>query len=65
MSEFTQTTTEELPSAPAGLTNKLEALRVIEDELLALARPFVGAIPEVAVIIEQIQQLRADARAAQ
>ena len=76
MSEFTQTLTKEsaqepieiiasggLPSAHADLTtSNLERIRVIEDELLALARACSDA-PEVAEIIEQIEQLKADARA--
>jgi hypothetical protein len=42
------------------MANNLER---IEAELIELARPFVGAIPEVAAIIEKIERIKQDASA--
>ena len=45
------------------MANNLERIRVIEDELLALARAFSN-VPEIAELIEKIERLLLEARAA-
>jgi hypothetical protein len=46
-----------------AMANNLERIRVIEDELLALARAFSN-VPEIAELIEKIERLLLEARAA-